>query len=139
MDGDVVQWMCKKQTGVSLSTMDVEFTPASHVARELLGRRELLSENGFQVEEPMKALMENQATIKQLESEISRSSAKHVDVHMEFVCDYAKKAIVELECAESRFMKTDILTKVLPAPKMEELRKVFGMQQCRDELAKGRV
>ena len=31
MDGAVVQWICKKQTRVSLSTMEAEFISASHV------------------------------------------------------------------------------------------------------------
>nr|CCA13861.1 PREDICTED: copia proteinlike putative [Albugo laibachii Nc14] len=127
MDGAVVQWICKKQTGVSLSTMEAEFTSASHVAREILGLRELLSEIGFQVDEPMKMLMDNQASIKQLESEGSMSSAKHVDVQMKFVCDYAKKGIVKPEFVESRFMKADILTNVLPAPRMVELRGRFNL------------
>ena len=34
MDGGIVQWVCKKQTGVSLSTMEAEFTSVSHVRRE---------------------------------------------------------------------------------------------------------
>ena len=36
-DGAIVQWVCKKQTGVSLSTMETEFALASHVKQELLG------------------------------------------------------------------------------------------------------
>ena len=39
-DGAIVQWVCKKQTGVSLSTMEAEFASALHVGRELLGLRE---------------------------------------------------------------------------------------------------
>ena len=31
MDYSIVQWVCKKQTGVSLSTMEAEFTSVSHV------------------------------------------------------------------------------------------------------------
>jgi hypothetical protein len=41
MNGVIVHWICKKQTGVSLHTMKAEFTSASHVGRELLGLREL--------------------------------------------------------------------------------------------------
>ena len=56
----------KKQTGVSLSTIEAEFTSASHVGRELLGLRELLKEIGLPVPEPMSMLMDNQAAIKML-------------------------------------------------------------------------
>ena len=44
-----MQWVCKKKIGVSLSTIEAEFASASHVGRELLGRRELMREIGFQV------------------------------------------------------------------------------------------
>uniref|UniRef100_A0AAV1TAY0 Uncharacterized protein n=1 Tax=Peronospora matthiolae TaxID=2874970 RepID=A0AAV1TAY0_9STRA len=85
MDGAIVQWVCKEQTGVSLSTMEAEFASASHVGRELLGLRELMREIGFQVEAPMSMLMDNQAAIRQLETEGSMSSVKHVDVRMKFL------------------------------------------------------
>ena len=74
MDGAIVQWVCKKQTGVSLSTMEAEFASASHVGRELLGLRELMREIKYQVEAPMSMLMDNQAAIIQLEAEGSMSS-----------------------------------------------------------------
>ena len=45
-------------------------------------------------------LMDNQACIKQLESEVSISSAKHVDVRMKLVGNYAKKGIVQPEFVE---------------------------------------
>ena len=37
MYGAVVSWSCKKQTGVSLSTMEAEFIAASQAGCELLG------------------------------------------------------------------------------------------------------
>ncbi|POM60962.1 Integrase catalytic core protein, partial [Phytophthora palmivora] len=44
VDGMAVSWVCKKQGGVSLSTMEAEYTAASVVTQELLGVRELLDE-----------------------------------------------------------------------------------------------
>lgn len=39
MNGAVVLWLCKKQSGVSLSTMEAEFISASQAGRELLGMK----------------------------------------------------------------------------------------------------
>ncbi|KAG3020708.1 hypothetical protein PC121_g410 [Phytophthora cactorum] len=47
VDGSIVQWICKKQTGVALSTMEAEFTSASHVGCDLLGMRQLVRKLGF--------------------------------------------------------------------------------------------
>ena len=53
VNGAVVLWVCKKQLGVSLSTMEAEFISASQSGRELLGTKELLSELKLRVREPM--------------------------------------------------------------------------------------
>uniref|UniRef100_A0AAV1SXX8 Uncharacterized protein n=1 Tax=Peronospora matthiolae TaxID=2874970 RepID=A0AAV1SXX8_9STRA len=79
MDGAIVQWVCKKQTGMSLSTMEA----------------------------PMSMLMDNQAPIRQLETEGSVSSVKHVDVRMKFICNYARRDIVKPMFVESSIMKAD--------------------------------
>ena len=60
--------------------MEAEFIAASHAGRELLGLRRLFGEVEMNVVEPMPMLMDNQAAIKQLESEKSTSSVKHVDI-----------------------------------------------------------
>ena len=110
-----------------MSTMEAEFTSASLVGRELLRLQELLKEIGLPVTEPMSMLMDNQAAIKMLESEGSMASAKHVDVRMKFICDYAKKGIVKPEFVESKLMRADLLTKTLPAPTVAELRELFNL------------
>lgn len=76
MDGAIIQWVCKKQTGMSLSTMEAEFTSASHVGREILDLKKLVREVGFKVAEPMCMMMDNQAAIRQLKSEDSMASSK---------------------------------------------------------------
>uniref|UniRef100_A0AAV1U218 Polyprotein n=1 Tax=Peronospora matthiolae TaxID=2874970 RepID=A0AAV1U218_9STRA len=91
--------------------MEAEFASASHVGRELLGLRELMREIGFQVEAPISMLMDNQAAIRQLETEGSMSSVKHVDVRMKFICDYSRKDIVKPMFVESSIMKADLLTR----------------------------
>jgi hypothetical protein len=127
MDGAIVHWICKKQTGVLLSTMEAKFTSAPDVGRELLGLRELVRELHFAVSQPMPMPMDNQAAIKQLESEASMASAKHVDIRIKFICDYARRGIVEPKYVASRLMKADLLTKAFPAPRMAELRQIVKL------------
>ena len=74
MEGSIVQCVCKKQTEVSLLTMEAEFASSSHVGRGLLGLREIMRGIGIQVEAPMSMLMDNQAAIRQLATEGSMSS-----------------------------------------------------------------
>ena len=55
------------------------------------------------------------------------SSAKHVDVRMKFICDYAKKSIVRPKFVESKLMKADMLKTTLPALRVAELRDLFNL------------
>ncbi|KAG3137919.1 hypothetical protein PI124_g128 [Phytophthora idaei] len=128
VDGSIVQWICKKQTGVALSTMEATLTSASHVGRDLLGMRQLVRELGFRVVKPLPMKMDNQAAIKQLESEESMASAKHVDIRVKIICDFARKGIVKPEYVESRLMMADLLAKALPAPRIAELREIFNFK-----------
>ena len=75
---------CRKQATVSLSTMEADFTSASHAGQELLGLREHLSELGVVVELPMKIEMYNEAAIRQMENEESSARAKHIDIKRKF-------------------------------------------------------
>ncbi|KAG3017102.1 hypothetical protein PC121_g11432 [Phytophthora cactorum] len=104
IDGAVVQWVCKKQTDVALSTMEVGFTSTSHVGRELLGLQELMRELGFRVVQPVSMKTDNQAAIKHLEPKQSIASAKYVNFRVKFICDYARKPIIKPEYMESRLM-----------------------------------
>ena len=94
VDGAVVLWLCKKQSGVSLSTKEAEFISASQAGRELLGMKEVLSELRLHVCEPMPMWIDNQAAIKQLESEKSTSSAKDVNIRFKFICHHAQEGTV---------------------------------------------
>ena len=66
-----VSWAAKKQGGVSLSTMEVEFVAASETARELLGVPEMLIIVGLAPILPMRMHVDNQAAIRQIEWEAS--------------------------------------------------------------------
>ena len=77
-----------------MSTMEAEFISASQAGRELLGTKELLNELKLRVREPMPMWIDNQAAIKQLESEKSASSAKHVDIRFKFICHHAQAGTV---------------------------------------------
>ncbi|POM74260.1 Integrase catalytic core protein [Phytophthora palmivora] len=94
MDGMPVSWTCKKQGGVSLSTMEAEYTGASVMAAELLGVRELLGELSVKHEIPMTLRIDNQAALKQLDDEGASAKVKHIDVRIKFVGDCTKRGVL---------------------------------------------
>ena len=87
----------------------------------------------MQVREPMPMWIDNQAAVKQLESENSTSSAKHVDIRFKLIFHHAREGIVVPRFVKSQDMMADILTKALPAPRMEEFRAMFKLKATQDD------
>ncbi|OWZ13989.1 polyprotein [Phytophthora megakarya] len=122
-----VSWTCKKQGGVSLSTMEAEYTEAFVMATKLLGVRELLGELNVILKVPMALRVDNQAALKQLDGEGVSAKAKHVDVRIKFVGDYTKRGILKPEYLEDEKMPADLLTKALETPRLSTLRSKIGL------------
>nr|CCA15755.1 AlNc14C14G1661 [Albugo laibachii Nc14] len=119
--------------------MEAEFIATSQAGCELLGLRGLFQELGINIAEPLKMKMESQA-IKQLQSEKSTTSAKHVDILLKFICHYAHTTVVQPIFVKSGEMIADLLTKDLPTTRIAELCDMFilkiihctGEEECSD-------
>nr|CCA27596.1 AlNc14C580G12211 [Albugo laibachii Nc14] len=104
-----------------MSTMEGEFVSASHAGQELLGLRELLAELVFNVALPMMMELDNQAAIRQLGNEESSTRAKHIDIKLKFIKNYAKKKIVKPTYVPTKAMVADLLTKSFSVVRPREL------------------
>ena len=72
--------------------------------------------------------MNNQAAFTQPEAENSTASAKHVDIRFKLIYHYALEGTAKPPYVKSKSMMANILTKWLPAPRKEELRKMFNLK-----------
>ena len=63
--------------------------------------------------------MDNQAAISQLENEESSTRAKHINIKIKFIKDYAKKGIVKPTYVSTKAMAADLLTKASNAVREE--------------------
>ncbi|KAE9223620.1 hypothetical protein PF004_g12472 [Phytophthora fragariae] len=87
--------------------MEAEFVAAPQVVCELLGIKELIDELGIPVEDPLVLHVDNQA----------------------FVKDFSKKEVIAFKYCESKMMRANILTKALPAPRLEALRQLLMVEE----------
>uniref|UniRef100_A0AAV1T135 Uncharacterized protein n=1 Tax=Peronospora matthiolae TaxID=2874970 RepID=A0AAV1T135_9STRA len=125
LNGMIISWCSKKQEGVALSTMELEFVAASESGRKLFGVRETLSEIGELPALLMKMLIDNQAAIRQIEGEVSSTKAKHIDVRVKYLCDYAHQGIVMPQHVPSDLMLANVLIKALDAVKTVKFRSLL--------------
>jgi hypothetical protein len=128
LEGMAIGWLCKKQGAVALSTMEAEFVSASECGRSLLGLRETVQEIGLRVTKPMVTWMDNQAAIKQVESENRSAKSRHIDVKLKFLKDFAEKSVITPRYVATGYMIADLLTKELPSPAIVKLVKIFGLK-----------
>ena len=82
----------------------------------------MLCEIGAAPKLPILMHVDNQAAIRQLEGEASSITAKHIDVRVKFVCDFARRGIVLTQYVRSEQMLADLMTKALDATKISKLR-----------------
>lgn len=127
INGMVAGWHCRKQTAVALSTAEAEFVSAATGGVEILGIKELLSEIGLMVKTPVVLRIDDVAAIQQITNEAASANAKRVDIKLKFLRDYSKKGKVKADFTETRAMVADLLTKALPAPRIQELCEAIGM------------
>lgn len=111
----------QKAKSVALSTNEAEYVAANVGAQELMEIKEELKDLDINIKLPMSMLMDNQAAILQLQSKISSGKAKHNDVKLKFIQNWAKKRFVLPEYVATAEMFADLLTKALPAPQKKEL------------------
>ena len=76
---------------------------------------------------PMALYVDNQASLKQLTGEASSLKAKHIEVRLKFVCDYARRRVVAAQYVRSELQLADLLTKTLDAAELAELCKLLQL------------
>jgi hypothetical protein len=128
LNGVPVEWSCKKQPCVSVSTLEAEFVAGAEVCKSLLGLKELLQEIKMPIEMPAIIWMDNVEAIRQIEQESSSSKLKHVDMKMKFVCDRANKEQISAKYVNTQDQVADIFTKPMSQQKLYKLRALCGLE-----------
>lgn len=77
---------------------------------------------------PMLMHADNQAAINQIEVEASSLKAKHIDVRLKFVCDYARRDIFLAQYVRSEKMLADLLTKALDPENLASSRSLVCLE-----------
>ena len=102
--------------------MEAEFVAPLKMAREILGLREMLSETGIALADPMQLHVDNQAAIGLIAGEASSLKAKHVDIRLKFLCDFPRRGVIATCRLRSELMLADLLTKALDDTRLAALR-----------------
>ena len=133
--GCPVSWKSSLQSEIALSTTEAEYVGISYALREAIPIMRLLREMkklGFNIinrKVPIrcKVFEDNAGAIEIAKTEKYRPRTKHMNIKLHHFRQYVTKGRIEIVKIESANQQADILTKPLPNPLFELLRrKIMG-------------
>lgn len=128
MGGTAVSWFCKKQSVVALSSTEAEYYALSEAVKEALWVRQLLTEIGTKINDPLMIHQDNLSTIAIATNPIQHQRVKHMDIKVHFLRDHLERQDVKLIFCPSKEMVADVLTKPLARLEHRKFTQLLGLR-----------
>jgi len=117
LDGGAISWGSKKQTSVSLLTIEIEFIATSIAVKEILWHCSLFSSLNMTLTSPTSLLIDNQGALDLIKSGQINDCMKHIDIKFRHVCDQEDQGMISSQYVAIQEQIADIITKLLGAKK----------------------
>lgn len=124
-----IAWVSRRQSCVSLSSMEAEYVALSEASQELIWLRRLFNEIGEGTAKATTIFEDNQSCLSFVKAERTTKRSKHIDTKMHFVKDLCDQGDLELIYCPSGEMIADALTKPLGAVRFRELLERMGLRE----------
>jgi hypothetical protein len=125
----MISWQSRKQSSISLSTVEAEYIVTCSAKCEAIWIQNLLT-GLFNLE--MRAtviLCDNQSCIKMTENPVFHDRSKHIEIRYHFIHDMVQRGALKLQYISTNEHVTDVLTKRLSRVKFEHFRDKLGIVQ----------
>lgn len=109
----LISWKTKKQSTVSLSSVESKYRAMEKTTSEIVWIRGLLSDLGIQVIGPSELLCDNDAALKLAANPVFHERTKHIEVDCHFTRDKIKEGVLVTKGIRTVNQPTDIFTKPL--------------------------
>lgn len=132
-----VIWSSRRQTCVTLSTVEAEYVSLCGVAQTVMWLRGLLQELGAKQLEPTVLHEDNQGAISLAKGSQVGQRSKHIDVRLHYIRERFSEGAISITHCKSEDMLADILTKPLGRIAFERLRsQIMTASRCvREEVS----
>lgn len=127
INGGTIDWKCRKQTLVALSSTEAEYIAASETCKEILWLQQLQRSFDIVNKESTTVFVDNQSCIKIIQNEKSSNRSKHIDTKFHFIRDLATKKQIKFRYVPTEENIADMLTKPLNSVKLKNLRTATGL------------
>lgn len=124
-----VSWNSKVQPFVALSTAEAEFIAAVEAGKEIYWMRNILKEFGYKIDGPSSLQCDNQSAIQVAKNPEHHGRMKHLDLRFFWLRDAVENGVITLSYLPTDKMPADALTKPLSRQKIEDGRKMMGLNE----------
>ena len=121
MAGGPIAWQSRLQTTVATSSMEAEYMAAYALIQEICWLRGVLSELGFETDEPVKVFMDSKSAIDLANNPVHHKRSKHIAIKYHWIRQMVARAVVKLVHVPSERQLADMLTKALAEIIFDEL------------------
>ncbi len=118
-------WRSKKQTNVTLSSSEAEYTAACGAVRHIVWVRRLLKQIGVVQTNPTEVRLDNQTTIKMIEDDNMTEKRRHINVAYHYTRDLLKDGAISIKWVPTADQIADIFTKALPRISFIKFREIL--------------
>jgi hypothetical protein len=133
LGGALVCWSLKKQGIVALSSCEAKYVSTSFAACQAVWFEMLLEELMISDTVKVKPFVDNKSAIDLANHPVSHGRSKYIERRYHFLRDQVNRGKLELEYCKSESQLADILTKPLKKPRIDELKKLMGIE-CLENL-----
>ena len=112
---------------MALSTAEAELMACAEAGKQALWLAQLMADMGWPAK-AVRLLGDNQATLHMLRNASVSQRSKHIEVRHFFLRDHILAGAVSVEFVASQANMADALTKALPAVKLAQHMRGFGMR-----------
>ena len=123
----IVSWRSKLQPVVTRSTTEAEYIAAGAAGAEIRWIQNLLMELGYKPTCPSMLYIDNQSSISVAKNPEHHGRMKHLDLCFYWLRDQVAMRRIEPNYLPTEEMPADLLTKALPKPQVEKLRRAMGL------------
>lgn len=116
LGGNTINWECRKQRCVALSSTEAEYLAISDCCKDILFMCNFWKElTGCRLQ--CKLRNDNMSAIRLLDSKECHKRTKHIDIRHHFVKDLISRGLITVTYLQTDCMIADILTKALSSTK----------------------
>ncbi|GJT11521.1 hypothetical protein Tco_0858563 [Tanacetum coccineum] len=124
----LTSWFAKKQTALSISTIEAEYVSAGKACQQALWMKQALIDYDIRLDD-IPIMCDNKGAIDLSKNPVQHSRTKHVEIRHYFLRDNVQKGNISIEKVASKDNTADIFTKPLNHEMFNYLRLRLGIME----------